>query len=75
MECVYDSVASITAEKKTWRIQVKIIRMWTIPGLPNSRQPFSVEMVLMDDKVVFYFKDLLKEFLNVYIYLLLHFVL
>ncbi|XP_027931228.1 uncharacterized protein LOC114187234 isoform X2 [Vigna unguiculata] len=50
MECVYDSVASITAEKKTWRIQVKIIRMWTIPGLPNSRQPFSVEMVLMDDK-------------------------
>ncbi|KAH1059930.1 hypothetical protein GYH30_003758 [Glycine max] len=52
----YNSIAEINAEKESWRIMVRIARLWMVSDVSINKQtssnkiPFSMEMVLMDSK-------------------------
>ncbi|KAG4958444.1 hypothetical protein JHK87_035077 [Glycine soja] len=52
----YNSVAEINAEKKSWRIMVRVVRLWMVLDVLTNKQtssnkiPFSMEMVLVDSK-------------------------
>ncbi|XP_057418085.1 uncharacterized protein LOC130712269 [Lotus japonicus] len=43
-------MAKIDASKETWTIVAKINRLWLSPSLYGSKIPFSMDMILMDDK-------------------------
>ena len=53
----YNSIAEINAEKESWRIMVRIARLWMVSDVSTNKQtssnkiPFSMEMVLMNSKV------------------------
>jgi hypothetical protein len=52
MSSSFDSVRDIKSEKENWRIKVRVVRIWNVPSFLNPEQPNSIEMVLVDDKVV-----------------------
>lgn len=53
----YNSVVEINVEKESWKIMVKVVRLWMIyyvstnKQTPNSKILLSTEMVLVDSKV------------------------
>ncbi|KAL2966326.1 hypothetical protein AAZX31_16G109900 [Glycine max] len=52
----YNSVVEINVEKESWKIMVKVVRLWMIyyvstnKQTPNSKILLSTEMVLVDSK-------------------------
>ncbi|KAH1099635.1 hypothetical protein GYH30_035011 [Glycine max] len=58
----YNSVAEINAEKKSWRIMVRVVRLWMVLDVLTNKQtssnkiPFSMEMVLVDSKQTLIYK-------------------
>ncbi|KAG5111876.1 hypothetical protein JHK82_035145 [Glycine max] len=52
----YNSVAEINAEKESWRIMVRVVRLWMVLDVLTNKQTssnkisFSMEMVLVDSK-------------------------
>lgn len=61
-----DFVASITTGRDSWNIVCKVVRLWTVPNLNGQKIPYSLDMVLMDERVVF-FSSLFT--LNMYFFL------
>lgn len=51
MERSFDSVPMITTVKDSWIICVNVVWLWVTIGFNNSKNPFSLEMVLMDEQV------------------------
>jgi len=53
----YNSIVEINAEKESWRIIVKVLRLWMVYDVSTHKQtsnnkiPLSMEMVLVDSKV------------------------
>ncbi|XP_057440276.1 uncharacterized protein LOC130732185 [Lotus japonicus] len=45
-----DDLAKIDASKETWTIVAKVNHLWLSPSLYGSKIPFSMDMILMDDK-------------------------
>ncbi|KAJ1389235.1 Nucleic acid-binding, OB-fold [Sesbania bispinosa] len=45
---VFDAVKNIYRGKETWRLKVRVVRMWVICAKENPSNVFSVEMVLVD---------------------------
>ncbi|KAJ1427926.1 Nucleic acid-binding, OB-fold [Sesbania bispinosa] len=45
---VFDSVKSIYRGRETWRLKVRVVRLWVICAKENPSNVFSVEMVLVD---------------------------
>ncbi|XP_057440537.1 uncharacterized protein LOC130732527 [Lotus japonicus] len=67
-----DDLATIDASKENWTIVAKVNRLWLGPSLYGSKLPFSMDMVLMDDKsckihasvrktLIYLFQSLLSE--------------
>lgn len=47
----FNCVAEICIEKKSWKIQARVVQLWVATNLGNQKIPFSMELVLMDDEV------------------------
>ncbi|XP_057452500.1 uncharacterized protein LOC130744327 [Lotus japonicus] len=67
-----DDLATIDASKENWSIVSKMNRLWLSPSLYESKLPFSMDMILMDDKgckihasvrktLIYRFQSLLSE--------------
>lgn len=49
-----DDLSIIDSSKEAWNIVVKVIRLWVSPNFGGGKLPFSMELVLMDAKVLFF---------------------
>ncbi|XP_057432660.1 uncharacterized protein LOC130725450 [Lotus japonicus] len=67
-----DDLSTIDASKENWCIVAKVNRLWLSPSLYGSKLPFSMDMILMDDKgckihasvrktLIYRFQSLLSE--------------
>ncbi|XP_057432506.1 uncharacterized protein LOC130725279 [Lotus japonicus] len=45
-----DDLAKVDASKETWTIVAKVNHLWLSPSLYGSKLPFSMDMILMEDK-------------------------
>ncbi|KAJ1382072.1 hypothetical protein SESBI_44584 [Sesbania bispinosa] len=48
MASVFDSLKNIHPGRQTWRLKVRVERMWEMFPLDEPSKPFSIEMVLLD---------------------------
>ena len=51
MATTFDFVLDISPLKQTWRIVVRVIRLWTTPSFNYHGEVNSMEMVLEDKEV------------------------
>jgi hypothetical protein len=49
----FDAIADIHPDKEDIRINVRVLRLWKVPTFLNPSENGSIEMVLVDDKVIF----------------------
>jgi hypothetical protein len=49
----FDVVADIHPGKENMRINVRVLRLWKVPTFLNPSENGSIEMVLVDEKVIF----------------------
>lgn len=52
MDPIFDCLSDIKPGKEAWRIRVRVVRLWKVPGFLNPGQTNSLEMVLVDEKGV-----------------------
>ncbi|KAL6521833.1 hypothetical protein OROGR_018402 [Orobanche gracilis] len=50
MALQFDDVSAICPSKESWKIAVKVVRLWTTQSFNGGKFPFTLEMVLIDDK-------------------------
>ncbi|MCI47792.1 replication factor A protein [Trifolium medium] len=48
-----DWLADISPGKESWRIIVRVIRLWKVAAFQNPCEPYTLEMVLLDFNVSF----------------------
>jgi hypothetical protein len=48
----FDLLSAVMPGREGWRFKVRVLRMWEVPSFLNPEQPNSIEMVLIDEKVV-----------------------
>lgn len=66
MAKTYDLVGDISPMKDLWNIRVRAVQMWKPPSIDNPNVTASIEMVLMDEKVLgrifycFFFQKILS---------------
>jgi hypothetical protein len=49
----FDAIADIHLGGENIRINVRVLRLWKVPIFLNPSENGSIEMVLVDDKVIF----------------------
>jgi len=54
MENVFHSISEIAPGKDGWRIKVRVLRVWEVPTFMKPDQTNSLEMVLIDEKVILF---------------------
>lgn len=59
---LFSPISEITPSKESWSIMGKIVRLWVVTDFVKHKIPFSVEMVLIDDKVVSSCRSYLYDF-------------
>lgn len=60
MENSFNSVSEIVPGLKDgWKIKVRILRLWEVPAFLKPNQANSIEMVLIDERLIFFFCELL----------------
>jgi hypothetical protein len=47
----FDYLAEVVPGRESWRIKVRVLRMWKVPSFLNPSESNSIEMVLVDEKV------------------------
>ncbi|CAJ2652163.1 unnamed protein product [Trifolium pratense] len=52
MDRAFDTLASVCSGKESWRIKVRVLRLWSVCSFMKPEQVISLEMVLIDDKGV-----------------------
>jgi hypothetical protein len=60
----YTSLNQISAEKDTWNVKVRIIRMWDAVNIANDHELISLDMIMADENVScihFFFSQLLYK--------------
>jgi hypothetical protein len=55
MDKSIDCLCDIVPGRESWRIKVRVLRMWEVPTFLKPDQANSVEMVLIDEKVYLLF--------------------
>jgi hypothetical protein len=48
----FDSLSDIKPGRDTWRIQARVLRLWRVPAFLNPKDTNSIEIVLIDEKVL-----------------------
>jgi hypothetical protein len=51
----FDGIAEILPNQGSVRIKARVLRLWKIPSFLNPSEISSIEMVLIDDKVLYGF--------------------
>jgi hypothetical protein len=51
MDKSFDALSDVVPGRDTWRIKVRVVRVWEVPTFLNPLQTNSIELVLVDDKV------------------------
>jgi hypothetical protein len=51
----YEGVAEILPGKENVRIKVRVIRLWKVPAFLNPCESSSLELVLIDEKVSYFY--------------------
>jgi hypothetical protein len=51
----FDDVAEVVPNQGSVRIMVRVLRLWKIPSFLNPSEISSIEMVLIDEKVLIEF--------------------
>jgi hypothetical protein len=74
MTTPFDMLGSVSPGKETWRIKVRVLRLWTASSFMKPDQPNSLEMVLIDEKVSnFHVKVIVFIFVSFFILKLVFF--
>ncbi|QHO01497.1 Replication protein A 70 kDa DNA-binding subunit D [Arachis hypogaea] len=50
MDRQYDLLEMIAPSKESWKIHIRVIRLWSLPKFKDSKSNSSIEMVLMDEQ-------------------------
>ncbi|QHO30176.1 uncharacterized protein DS421_8g231090 [Arachis hypogaea] len=50
MDRQYDLLEMIAPPKESWKIHVRVIRLWSLPKFKDPKSSSSIEMVLMDEQ-------------------------
>jgi hypothetical protein len=48
----HDSISDISPAKENWNLIGRVVRLWYVKNTVKDKLPFSIEMVLMDSKVI-----------------------
>jgi len=51
MDKSLDSVSEIVPGRLTWKVKVRVVRLWEVPTFLNPDQANSLEIVLLDEMV------------------------
>lgn len=51
MERSIDPLSDIVPGRESWRIKVRVVRIWEVPSFLKPGEANSLELVLIDDKV------------------------
>jgi hypothetical protein len=52
MESAFDMLCDVLPANQGWKIKVRVIRLWPVYSFMKPDEINSLEMVLLDDKVV-----------------------
>ncbi|MCI25177.1 replication factor A protein [Trifolium medium] len=52
VDCNFDAVADVLPGKENLRIKVRVLRLWKVPAFLNPCESSSIEMILVDEKVI-----------------------
>jgi hypothetical protein len=58
-----DLISDISPSKENWNIRVRVVSLWFVRDMKKDQLPYSLEMVLMDNKVVWFHLFLVFIFL------------
>lgn len=47
----FDCLSDVVSEKDSWRVVVRVVRLWEVPIFLNPKQTSPIEMVMVDEKV------------------------
>ncbi|CAJ2664707.1 replication protein A 70 kDa DNA-binding subunit A-like [Trifolium pratense] len=50
MDSTFDMLCDVVPGRESWRVKVRVIRVWEVPNFLNPDQINSIEMVLIDEK-------------------------
>ena len=45
----FDAISDVTPLKESWRLRVRVVRLWAKPGFEQKDITNSLEMVLIDE--------------------------
>jgi hypothetical protein len=51
MSSAFDMVGVVCPGRESWRIKVRVLRMWNVNSFLRTDQVNSIELVLIDEKV------------------------
>jgi hypothetical protein len=69
----FDGISEIIPGKENIHLKVMVVRVWKVPAFLNPYESSSVEMVLVDKKVI-YFYSYLFNFVFIFVCRLLDYV-
>ncbi|XP_028788673.1 uncharacterized protein LOC114744674 [Neltuma alba] len=49
MAPIFDAIRSLNPSRQNWRIRVRVVRLWTMPGRYSHEELSSIEMLLRDE--------------------------
>uniref|UniRef100_M1A3P0 Uncharacterized protein n=1 Tax=Solanum tuberosum TaxID=4113 RepID=M1A3P0_SOLTU len=51
MALQYNTISEITNNSMNWNLKVRVVRFWTTPDKYKPDIPYSMELILQDEKV------------------------
>jgi hypothetical protein len=55
MDSSFDLLSSVVLGRDSWRLKVRVARMWSVSSFLKPELTNSIEMVLVDEKVFIWF--------------------
>jgi len=56
MSTKHDFISDVSPRKQSWTLVVRVVHAWLVQDYKNKKLPFSIELVLMDRKVLFSYR-------------------
>jgi len=56
MSMKHDFISDVSPRKQLWTLVVRVFRAWFVQDYKNKKLSFSIELVLMDRKVIFSYR-------------------
>lgn len=52
MALYYDQISKLTLNRESIRLNVRVVRLWSVPAFNNPSETSSLDMILMDENVL-----------------------